>query len=116
MPAHEFPTARVFLRAVDSQTGQVVDIIGRCEAIEVDANYTHLGRRYVADVPLGSVRFEKLTVEAFLVAEPGHSIDRFLHDDSLPSADDINRLRVTPWWQKQGEGLHTPDLVRLIDA
>lgn len=108
--------ARVFIRVVDPD-GRVIDIGGFCDAIEVDTNFSKVGRgRMIAENPIGEIRFDNLRALAFMLAEPGHSLDRFMHDDSLPTREDIYSELKPAWWQVLGAGTVMNDLQRIVYA
>lgn len=98
--------ARVFIRVVD-QAGRVVDMLATCDAVEIDTNFSisKVGRSYVAEHPIGDVKFDNFQALAFIISEPGHSLDRFLHDGSLPTREEIYPIMAPPWYKVLAEGM-----------
>jgi hypothetical protein len=82
--------ARVFIRVVD-HTGQMVDLIGTCDSVDVDATFSGTSKVMKAEQPIGKVRFINLQADAFKVFSSGHAgATRLLVGKEIPTERDIN--------------------------
>lgn len=79
---------RVFIRVI-TPTGYTVDLLGECDAVEIENQFTHITRPpYRLNETVQGKLLPTLDVLAYRIAE-GHGEDRHLIGDQLPSKDDL---------------------------